>query len=391
MRSLCSLFRHVILILFLANLCAAQKIELDNSACRLMYNVLVAMKAGAPRADVSKMLDSVLDTKPYRTMFKHYNRSWRPNHLPILVFKRMIMSLEFKDAYKKGENQRADQMFPFWVKFYNDLNLFRQNLHQLENTKLKEPIDRGVAYAQNWLPDDWHIPNFYLPIHPNGGSPAFTIDDAQGYDFFQLPRDSLGNIRWNDLLVTISHESHHLGLHSGLTNIPSPAGMSSFDSVAYNFLSLFVGEGTATKFINNYPGGCVPVVDNSRDSSFDNAEIGKWWRRYTTEESDLFTRLITTFEQAYSGRLSPTQLQAETSQFWMSGYVSPVYFVGSELFGAVYHGYGKEGAFTAMRDLRKLFFLYNNAIKNKPDILGRCYVIPDSLVQHALAIGTPRQ
>jgi hypothetical protein len=68
-----------------------------------------------------------------------------------------------------------------------------------------------------------------------------------------------------------------------------------------------------------------------------------------------------------------------------------VYFVGAELFGAIYHAHGKEGAFTAIRDPRKIFLLYNDAIKKRADILGGCYVIPDSSVQHALAIGTTRQ
>jgi hypothetical protein len=344
------------------------------------------MKNGASKEEVSLMLDSVLQTKPYQAMFKHYNRSWRPNHLPLSVFKRMILSLQFEGVYSKGENQRADQMLSFWVKFYTHLALFRQDLDQLENMDLKARINAAVAYAKGWLPPEWRIPDFYMPIHPNGGSTAFTIDTVQGYDFFQLPRDSSNNIKWNRLLVTISHESHHLGM-----NKLYPAIMNSSDSVAYDVLSLFVGEGTAIKFINNYPGGCVPVVDNSRDSSFDNAEVDKWWQKYTAEEPDLFTRLITTFERAYSGTLSQTELQTEISQFWLNGYISPVYFVGSELFGAVYHGYGKEGAYTAMRDPRRLFLLYNNAIKNKPDILGRCYIIPDSTVQHALTIGTAKR
>jgi hypothetical protein len=64
--------------------------------------------------------------------------------------------------------------------------------------------------------------------------------------------------------------------------------------------------------------------------------------------------------------------------------------VGAELFGAVYYGYGKESVFTTMRDLRKLFSLYNNAIKKKPEVFGKCYVIPDSTVGHALSIGTSR-
>ncbi len=387
MKSFCRFASFSITMIFFSRLSIAQDIEVDISGCSAMLNVLTAMKNGASKQEVSSMLDSVLQTRPYQAMFKHYNRSWRPNHLPISVFKQMILSLQFDGVYSRGGNERAGQMLPFWIKFYTNLDLFRQNVHQLDNTNFKTLIDGAVAYAQTWLPPEWHIPDFYVPIHPNGGSRAFVIDTIQGYDFFQFPRDSSGHIKWNELISTISHESHHLGIKTIY-----PAIMTSSDSVAYRFLSLFIGEGTATKFINDYPGGCVPVIDQSRrDTSFYKGEIGKWWQKYTSDEPDLFTRLITTFERAYSGELSPTELQTEISQFWLNGYVSPVYFVGSELFGAVYHGFGKEGAFTAMRDLRKLFLLYDNAIKNNPNILGRCNVIPDSTVQHALAIGTAKQ
>jgi hypothetical protein len=74
MRRSCALFLQVIAVLFLSNVCAAQRIQVDYSACDLMYNVLVTMKAGAAKAEVSRVIDSVLGTKPYQIMFKHYNQ-----------------------------------------------------------------------------------------------------------------------------------------------------------------------------------------------------------------------------------------------------------------------------------------------------------------------------
>lgn len=362
----------VALTLF-SGLCAAQNVKVDVSACHTMFHVLEAMKSGVSETQISSQLDSVLETRPYQIMFRHYNRSWRPNHLPVSVFKRMIMSLRFEDAYSKGENQRADQMLPYWMRFYNHLDLYRQNLRQLDNTDLTTLINGAVRYAQDWLPPEWHIPDFYISILPNGGSVAFAIDTTQGYDFFQLPRDSSGNISWNDLLVTISHESHHLGMKT-----PPQWTMSASDSVAYQFLSLFVGEGTATKFISDYPGGCVSVIDEARrDSSFAKSEQGKWWQKYTSEEPDLFVRFVETFNRAYSGKLSASQLQTEMGQFWLSGYVSPVYFVGAELFGVIYRGHGKEGVFKAMRDPRQILPLYRNAMDSRPELSQHCYAIPD--------------
>src|ERR1700741_95367 len=95
--------RSVSLIAALLLICsvpiAAQEVEVDLSACRGAYAIVKAMRDGAPRGDIETRLDALLETRPYRVMFTHYNRSWRPNHLPKDVFKRMILSVRFADAY----------------------------------------------------------------------------------------------------------------------------------------------------------------------------------------------------------------------------------------------------------------------------------------------------
>jgi len=83
------------LMLCCARTAPAQRVDIDASAVRSMYRILVSLKSGTSEQVVGSMLDSVLQTRPYRTMFRHYNRSWRPNHLPEPVFKRMILSLQF--------------------------------------------------------------------------------------------------------------------------------------------------------------------------------------------------------------------------------------------------------------------------------------------------------
>lgn len=124
-------------LLCLSRAAGAQSPVVDVSASHAMYRILVSMKDGAPRADVSRALDSVLATRPFRTMFRHYNRSWRPNHLPPDVFKRMILSLRYPETYAVGENQRADQMLPRWRESYENLARYAGDLRQLDRTDLK--------------------------------------------------------------------------------------------------------------------------------------------------------------------------------------------------------------------------------------------------------------
>jgi hypothetical protein len=201
----------------------ARKIDVDISACRAMFEIVKAMREGTPRAQVEARLDAVLETRPYRVMFAHYNRSWRPDHLPEAVFKRMILSLRFEGAYAAGENARADAMRVRWAKYYDDPALFEKRLLQLESAPLRKLINDGVRYAQSWLPAEWAIPGFYFPVIPNGGSPAFSIDGAQGYDFFQLPEDASGKIDLQSLVGTIAHESHHLGVQTAEPESLTPA------------------------------------------------------------------------------------------------------------------------------------------------------------------------
>jgi len=359
----------------------AQSVQVDVSACRTMLTVLKTMKSHASRDSVSVMLDSVLDSKAYRVMFSHYNRSWRSNHLPREVFKRMILSVEFPGEYTLGENQRADQMLPFWSQSYRNLSIFEGAVGQVETIDLKALINDGVKYAQSWLPPGWAIPDFYFLILPNGGSPAFTIDHAQGYDFFQLPRDSSNMIGWNMLIGTISHESFHLGMGGSVLDSMT---LSPSDSLALRFISLFVGEGTATKFIDNAPGGCVPAVDPSRPDPFESVRAADW-ETYSTEEAQIIKQMVTTFDKIYRGELNTEDVDREF-RYWLGGKVGPAYFVGSELFGAIYAVFGKEQVFAAMRDPRKLFTLYNSAIEKNAKLLGSCPRIPKSTALNALAI-----
>lgn len=204
----------IILVPGQARFLDAQGVAVDDSAVFGMYRILETMYSGVTRDSASHLLDSILATPAFVTMFHHYNRSWRPNHLPPAVFKRMILSLKFPAEYSAGENQRADQMLPQWRRFYTHLAMYSANLRQLDEMNTKVMTEDAAGDARAWLPLGWSIPDYRLVMVPSGGSGGFTIDDAQGYGFFQLPRDSSGAIIWSELRSTIAHETHHLGVRT---------------------------------------------------------------------------------------------------------------------------------------------------------------------------------
>jgi hypothetical protein len=349
----------------------SQNVEVDYSACWSMSGFVNHLKQENNKEKLSAELDSILHTRPYKIMFQHYNRPYRPNHLPVDVFRRMIMSLRFDSLYKKGENERADAMLEYWKRFYNNTVLYEKNFRQIEVSNLKGIIQKGIHRAQRWLPENMKIPDFYFFIHPNGGSTAFAFNSSQGYDFFQLPRDKKGNLLLEQLADNVSHESHHLGL-----DIKQPTLKSHRDSMAFSFLTLFMAEGTASKFVDNLPGGCVPKIDSKRKSNLESEGVAIW-KEYTVKEKELFDEFIDDFKKINDNVYSMDSISPRFV-YWLSGYKGKAYFIGSELYGSVYFAFGRETAFLAMTDPTKLFHLYNQAIGKRK---LNCPSLPGWLVE----------
>ncbi|MCX6575490.1 MAG: hypothetical protein NTV82_03740 [Candidatus Aminicenantes bacterium] len=360
---------------------AAQEAEVDISACRGIYTVLKAMRDGAPKEQVSSMLETLLDTRPYQVMFKHYNRSWRPNHLPKPVFKRMILSLQFAEEYSAGENERADTMRARWTKYYPNLSPYEKQLRQLEGANLSKLINDAVRFAQEWLPPEWKIPKFYFPVIPNGGSPAFALENTQGYDFLQLAQGTIGEIDLNWLAGTVSHESHHLGMRSTM-----PGSLSAADAMAFRVVSLCVAEGVATYFISGPPPGRAPAFKGTSFHVF-TGELAKAWNDQVSAEEEILQHQTMLLDKAMAGLLTEEAFNAELREYWLNGVVGRAYTLGAEMFGAIYTAFGKEGVFAAIQNPRRLFELYNAAIDAKPEALKRCVRVPDKAVKQALAIG----
>ena len=359
-------------------------VEIDISACRGMYVVLKAMRDGGSKEKISSMLDSLLDTRPYQVMFRHYNRSWRPNELPKVVFKRMILSLQFPEEYSKGENKRADTMRMTWLAYYPDLTPYERQLYQLEATDLNKSINDGVRYAQRWLPAEWKIPDFYMPVIPNGGSPAFSIDGSQGYDFLQLSQGKpLGEIDLNRLVGTVAHESHHLGL-----KIEAPRGLNPAQQMAFQVVTMCIPEGAANEFISGPPAGRVPKLRSIRFHIY-TPDLVAAWNAHVVEEEDMVRRQSSLLDEALRGQLTQGDFDRELREYWFNGAIGRGYVLGSEMLGAIYLAFGKRAVLDVMRDPRRLFQLYNMALAAKPRTLGRCPRFPEGVAKKALSIRGP--
>jgi hypothetical protein len=328
------------------------------------------MHDGASKENVSNMLDALLETRPYQVMFRHYNRSWRPNELPKAVFKRMVLSLQFPDEYTKGENARADTMRVRWLRYYPDLTLYERQLRQLEGTDLTKSINDGVRYAQRWLPPGWKIADFYMPVIPNGGSPAFSIDGSQGYDFLQLSQQRpLGEIDLNWLVGTVAHESHHLGL-----KIEVPKGLSPAEEMAFNVINICIPEGAANEFISGPPAGRVPALAGIPFHVY-TPDLTAAWNERVAEEEDMVKRQSDLFDKALRGQLTQDDFDRELREYWLNGTIGRAYVLGSDMLGAIYVAFGKKAILNVLLDPRQFFELYNKALIAKPQTLRRPFLL----------------
>lgn len=374
----------LLVAVFVAAPARAVRVDVDLSTCRSVYALLSAMHAGAPRDSVKAALDQLIEAPAYQTMFRHYNRSWRPHHLPPGVFERMILSLEFPAEFRVGENQRADSMQVRWRAAYADLPRYRRQLERLEDAHLRELIDRGVRYAQGWLPPGWTIPDFPLIVLPQGGSPAFAIDGAQGYDFFQIPLTAAGDLDVDWLVGTIAHESNHLGMRGHMVELANPA-----DSIAFGVVSMCVAEGLANEFISGPPAGRAPAVPGVPFHIFSPSLAAAWLAR-VEEEPAIFAHMERLLDRAARDSLSQDQLDAELREYWFEGAIGRGYVFGSEMLGAIHFAFGRDSVFAAIEDPRRMFPLYNRALDARPDSLRRCVRLSDRAVAQSMRIGVRR-
>ena len=60
-------------ILILCTKGYGQNVQTDISACKNVELIFKQLKANFPKYKIEATIDSVLQTKPYRIMFQHYN------------------------------------------------------------------------------------------------------------------------------------------------------------------------------------------------------------------------------------------------------------------------------------------------------------------------------
>ena len=321
---------------------------------------LVAGQSGAAE------LEGILDGPSYQAMFGHYNRSWRPDHLPREAFRGMILGLA--QGPHTVSNHRAAQMLPRWSGAVGSLPQLKRDIMEIETLVSEGLVDRALANAAAWLPDGAAVPVSNVHLLLDGGSFPWVNDGNVGVDVLQLPRTPDGDgIDLDALTPMLAHEFHHLGL-AAAWGAGDTSGLTEEESLALRFLRLVTAEGSAIKFVNNAPGGRAPPVADRATPDF-SVVMHTDWKLYRSEESEILTRAQDLLRRMLSGDATATDLAEEMRSYWLPGPPRALgrnYYLGAEWFGAIYHARGWEAAARLMVDPRCLLREYADAASDLP-------------------------
>jgi hypothetical protein len=111
----------------------------------------------------------------------------------------------------------------------------------------------------------------------------------------------------------------------------------------------------------------------------------KAWSERAAELAETMKHQTTMLDRALAGELTDEAFSNDLRDYWLAGKIGRAYVLGTEMFGAIHYAFGKDAVFTAMRDPRKLFELYDAALDAKPEL--RCPRVPAEAVKQALSIG----
>lgn len=369
--------KRVFVLILLAGIIFGQNVKVSYSSCQDVLDLLKMMKNRSVKSQVEKKIDKLLSHKDYKVVFSFYKNNFS-NNINKNIFKKMILSLRWPDEYRRGENHTADQMLVLWSRVYNNLPHLQHKINQLEKINLKALIKASVRRANQWLPPGMKAKTFNFIVTADGKTPGYQINSSQVYDIFQIPINQLGNIDKDLFSEIIAHESHHSGLKLRHTN------KSEKHHLLSQFFSYFITEGTATKLVNNVYGKFVERINSNKPVPYFKAipgiNIEREWKKMFSEEPEMFSKFFNTAIKILDGSYKYNDIQKELNKYWIAPGSAKYYLIGSELIGAIYFGFGKNGCFDVMKDPIQLITLYNSSIKKNRYKLKNCPKVPKKLL-----------
>ncbi len=362
-----------ILLLLLAGCCRNCRTEnvviIDFEAAELMIDWLDLAASGTPDADLrNRFIDTIAPSLGCQAIIRHWARFREWDEEIFYDFIREATGMKPTDqplADEEGVLTSFGKRRELWSAALADPERLRKNLQALKEA---DPRTAAIRLARRYLPRDADITcEFYIVLF--GGSSAFSVGDANGFDLLQMPLTTDGDLNIPDILRTFAHELHHTGFSNA-----AGIGMKDLgDGSPIMLVGLLAAEGTATWLISRP----LNHLEEYRMAPDENTRgIARDWDRLLPQLPDLYRRAEADIRRNLAGELSQDELVA----YWLTGYQGPAYILGADMIATIEEHLGLRVLRTIPDDYRLLLEIYNRAALKAGNRGETAYLFDESLV-----------
>ncbi len=329
---------------------ATDSVHFDPDGARLMLGLLARLAGGEEVGEDD--LQAVLATPAYRLFFAHHNR-FRGRSLSEDEFTAMLR------AVSPGEFETANpQLELMWGRFRQVPARLGELWALYDEVAGGSVVPEAAALARRWLPAEAALETTVFVLL-DGMSGGFVYQGQVAFDLLQMH----GAGRF---LKVLAHELHHIGVERLWQGPIDEPTLAPSRRLALEFVSLLLGEGSATCLISGPP---------------EEPEGVEQWRGHMRELDRLFARAEDLVRRTLAGEVDEAAFQAEVPSF-LQGYMGEAYAVGYVLVERIQQALGDEAVLACLVEPGRALAVYNQAATH----LGGVYRFDDGLAA-ALASG----
>lgn len=273
---------------------------------------------------------------------------------------------------EQGSRTRYGVSRETWGRALADPGAVRADLEAL---RAADPARRGGELARRYLPADASITNdFYVVLF--GGSTAFSVGEANGFDLLQMPKRADGSLDVERTVKIFAHEMHHSGFDDAVRKHMGAAA----DLDELNLVGVLTAEGSATCLVNR----TRERLDELR-SSHDpgDRELAADWDRHLANLDALYALAQEDVRKNLAGELSTDDLV----RHWLAGAQGPAYVVGADMIATIERELGLPAVLEVIQDYRRLLSRYDRAAIRANEAGASLFVFDQDLADAVAAFG----
>jgi len=258
----------------------------------------------------------------------------------------------------------------YYMDLMSNIDLYTEKLYELESIITPELFEEQIKITLKGLPDDTLLPDLdFIFTIGIGQSFGYVNNNGMHFDYLQLIKD----ISVDDLRSTISHEVHHVGMNTVLSNMN--INSISLESLFYLYFS---GEGLAVKYCNNAEGFLTKsIYEGAKNIGLDSYT----WKYLNDDFHNTMAQFKKTINEIRSNRIkSADELNKHISEYWVNTYTDEqdknevpklkhfrLYSFGNDIWGIIHDCFGKHVVFETLRNLESFPQIFNLSL----DKIGR--------------------